>query len=163
MANKIYQVSETPLVWADTGSSHDELLTCTSLANLAGRQGAMHDFGTSARCQDFIWRFTCKLSGTPTIGNSVEVWWKTSDGTYPDNTDGTSDAALSSVDKLRNLLFLGVLIGDDTSVVQLAASGGPIALPHRYGAPVIFNRAIAFSSTAADHKFILTPVVLEVQ
>lgn len=165
MPNKIYQLPESAITWLASGGS--AVLTLTSLAASAGRQGALHDFGTAARATDYLWRAYIKFATTPVVGEYLEIYWKTSDGTHPDNDDGTGDAALSAEDKLRNLQLLGVISVDEASTTpEFAASG---FLPrewcaHRYGAPVFFNRtADDLSGTAGDHGFILTPVPFEVQ
>lgn len=165
MPNKVYIIPETAITWL--ASAGTETLTLTSVAASAGRQGALHDFGTSARAGGFIWRAWVKFATTPVVGETVRIYWKSSDGTHPDNDDGTGDAAVSAEDKLRNLKLLGVIVVDEASTTpEFAASG---YLPeewsaHRYGAPVFWNAtADALSSTAGDHGFSLTPVPAEIQ
>ena len=160
--SKAYLLPETAITWLNAGGS--ELLTLTSIAAGAGRQGALHDFGTAARSPEFAWRGWVKFATTPIVGERVKVYWKTSDGTSPDNDDGTGDIALSSEDKLKNLMFLGSIIVDQASTAPLFVSSGDIYLPHRYGSPVFFNdTADALSSTATDHGFSLTPVPIQGQ
>jgi len=166
MTAKAYQIGEADVTWLDTGGS--ELLTLTSLGAGAGRQGALHDFGvmTTARSQDFIWRFFMQFATIPVVDEIIEIYWKSSDGTHPDNDDGTGDIPLSNIDKLKNLLYLGSLTVDEASLTPEFAigSGTVVQLPHRFGAPVIFNATQdAFSSTASEHGFLLTPVPLQAQ
>lgn len=165
MPNKIYIVPETAITWLASGGTN--VLTLTSLAAGAGRQGALHDFGASARAGDYTWRAWVKFATTPVVGELLEVYWKTSDGSHPDNDDGAGDAAVSAEDKLRNLKLLGVIEVDEASATpEFAASGFLPAewAAHRHGAPVFWNRtADALSSTAGDHGFALTPVPAEVQ
>lgn len=162
MPNKVYQHDETAITWLASGGS--AVLTLTSLAATAGRQGALYDFGTSARAFLFAWRFYCKFATTPVVGEAVRLYIKTSDGTNPDNDDGTGDAALSSLDKVKNLTPLGIMLVDEASTTPTFVKSGMVYLPHRYAAPVIYNAtADAFSSTAADHGFQLTPVPPEMQ
>lgn len=164
MANKIYQTPETAIQWLASGG--DYTLTLTSLAASAGRQGGQGDLGSAARSREYTWRFYMKFVTTPVVGEVIRIYWKSSDGSHPDNDDGTTDAAVSAEDKLKNLRLLGRLIVDEASTTpEFVASGPlPIELPHRYGMPVIWNDTTdAFSATAADHGFILTPVPLELQ
>lgn len=165
MANKVYQHDETAITWL--ASAGTNVLTLTSLGASAGRQGALYDFGTAARARDYVWRFYCKFATTPVVAERITVYWKTSDGTNPDNDDGTGDAAVSAQDKLRNLRILGHLEVDEASTTPTFVASGylPAALvSHRYGAPVIWNgTADALSSTAAEHGFQITPVPPEVQ
>lgn len=161
MANLIYQNEEAAITWLASGGTN--LFTPTSLASNAGRQGAMHDFGVGARARLFVWRGWIKPGTTRVVGEIVEWYIKTSDGTHPDNDDGTGDIALSSSDKLRNLKMIGVCQIDENAAVEMTA-WGEISLPARYVAPVIYNRtANSLSATAGDFGFSLTPVPDEVQ
>lgn len=160
-ATKIYQHDETALTWLASGGT--EAFTPTSLATTAGRQGALHDFGTSARSRLFAWRAWLKPGGTRVVSESVRVYLKTSDGSHPDNDDGTGDIALSSSDKLRNLRQLGAIVIDENAAVEMVASGF-IEVAARYAGPVWYNAsANTLSATAADFGFSLTPVPDEVQ
>lgn len=161
MANLVYQKQETAVTWKSSGGT--ELFTPTSLAAAAGRQGAYHDFGTASVGRRFAWRAWIKPGGTRVVGEIVQVYLVTSDGTTPDNDDGTGDIAVSAQDKLRNLTLLGTLQIDENAAVPMAASG-VLELLHRYGAPVFWNAtANTLSSTAGDFGFSLVPVSDEVQ
>lgn len=161
MANKIYLVPESDVTWLSSGGT--EVFTPTSLGAAAGRQGAHHDFGTSARSRRFAWRAFLKPGATRVVGEIVQVFLKTSDGSHPDNDDGTGDIAVSAQDKLRNLQLIGVIVIDENAAVEMVASGD-IELSHRYAAPVFWNAtANSLSTTATDFGFIMTPVPDEVQ
>lgn len=161
MANKIYQATETAITWLASGGT--ATFTPTSLASSAGRQGAHHDLGTSSRARLFEWRAWIKPGGTRVVGEGVRVFLKTSDGTNADNDDGTGDIALSSADKLRNLLQLGTIVIDENAAVPMSIHG-QVEITSRYVAPVFFNgTANALSSTAGDFGFSLTPVPDEIQ
>lgn len=161
MANKIYQHDETAITWLASGGS--AVLTLTSLAATAGRNGALYDFGTAARAFLFAWRFWMKFADTPVVNEVIRLYWRSSDGTNPDNDDG-GDVALSSTDKLLNLHPLGVMRVDEASTTPVYVKSGVVYLPWRYGGPVVYNAtADAFSSTAGDHGFKLTPVPPEAQ
>lgn len=165
MPNKVYLNPEAAITWLASGGTN--VLTLTSLAAGAGRQGALDDFGTAARAADYVWRAWVKFATAPVVGEVLRVYWKSSDGTHPDNDDGTGDAAVSAEDKLRNLKPLGVIIVDEASTTpEFVASGfvPPGYIAHRHGAPVIWNAtADALSATAGDHGFSLTPVPPEIQ
>ena len=157
MTSKAYILPETALQWLNTGG--DELLTLTSVAAGAGRQGALHDFGTSARSPAFTWRAYVIMATTPVVGETIDIYWKTSDGTHPDNDDGTGDIAVSAEDKLKNLQYMGSIIIDEASTTPDFVAHGSLLHEHRHGSPVFWNAtADALSSTATDHGFILTPV-----
>ena len=161
MVNKVYQHDETAITWLASGGTN--AFTPTSLGAAAGRQGAHHDFGTAARAFRFNWRAWIKPGATRVVGEIVEVYWKTSDGSHPDNDDGTGDIAVSALDKVRNLRQIGHIEIDENAAVEMVASGD-IEIGARYGAPVFVNRtANSLSSTASDFGFSLTPIPPEVQ
>lgn len=162
MPNKIYQHDETAITWLASGGT--AVLTLTSVGAGAGRQGALRDFGTSARARLFAWRAWVKFATTPVVGETIQIYLKTSDGTHPDNDDGTGDDAVSSVNKLRNLIHLGNIIVDEASTTPEFVASGIVEIGARHAAPVVWNAtAGALSSTAGDHGFSLTPIPMEVQ
>lgn len=161
MANLVYQKQEAAITWLSSGGT--EAFTPTSLGAAAGRQGAHHDFGTASAGRRFAWRAWVKPGGTRVVGEVVEIYLKTSDGSHPDNDDGTGDIAVSAADKRRNLMYIGCLQIDENAAVEMVASG-VVELLHRYGAPVFWNAtANALSSTAGDFGFSMTPVPDEIQ
>ncbi len=161
MANKIYQTPETAITWLASGGTN--AFTPTSLGAGAGRQGAYHDLGTSARPTRYAWRAWLKPGATRVVGQIIELYIVTSDGTHPDNDDGTGDIAVSAADKLRNLQRIGEIQIDENAAVEMVASG-EITLAHRHVAPVWWNTtANTLSATAGDFGFSLTPIPYEVQ
>ncbi len=169
MTAKVYQIGESDITWLNTGGS--ELLTLTSLGAGAGRQGARHDFGviTTARAHLFDWWFFMQFGTAPVVDEVIDIYWKGfhQGGSHAMNDDGTGDIAVSAEDKLKNLIWLGALIVDEASLTPEFSTGNhgdPIWIPHRYGMPVIWNStADAFSATAAEHGFILTPIIPQAQ
>lgn len=162
MANLIYQNEEAEITWLASGG--DNVLTLTSVGAGAGRQGALHDFGVGARAYLFVWRAWVKFATTPVVGDQVQVYLKTSDGTHPDNDDGAGDAAVSAEDKLKNLDLIGQIIVDEASTTPEFVASGVVQIPERSVGPVFWNAsADALSGTAGDHGFSLTPVPAEIQ
>lgn len=163
MPNLVYNQPEAILKWLDSGG--DELLTLTSVAAGAGRQGAMHDFGaTTARSRRYVWRAFVKFATTPVLDEVIRIYLKTGDGTQFDNDDGTGDAAVSAEDKLKNLTYIGSIIVDEASNTPVFSASGEIEVSERQVAPVFWNAtADVFSATAADHGFWFTPVPDEIQ
>lgn len=161
MANLIYLNEEAAITWLASGGT--ELFTPTSLAAAAGRQGALHDFGVAARSRFFAWRAWIKPGATRVVGEVVEIYLKTSDGTHPDNDDGTGDIAVSAADKRRNLAMIGSIQIDENAAVEMVASG-VIEIGARYAGPVFWNAtANSLSATAGDFGFSLTPIPDELQ
>jgi len=158
----VYVNEETPITWLSSGGT--ELITLTSVAATAGRQGALRDFGVAARPLEHFWRAFVVFATAPVVAESIDIYWKTSDGTNPDNDDGTGDIAVSSVDKLRNLQYLGSIIVDEASATPVFVASGKFDISARHGGPVFWNAtADALSSTALDHGFSITPIPMEIQ
>ena len=162
MPSKAYLIPETAITFKSTGGT--VAFTPTSLAAGAGRQSAQHDFGVAARAYVFNWRGYFQSATAPVVGETVNIYAKTSDGTHIDNDDGTGDIALSAENKLKNLTFIGSITVDETTQDQEFSSSGIVTLPSRYFNVVFFNDTVdAFTSTAIEHGFILEPVVTEMQ
>lgn len=147
----------TSITFSTTG---DATLTLTSLASDAGRQSAEYDRGASDLDMLYEWRAFVKFSTAPVVGETVDIYLKTSDGTHDDNDDGASDAALSAEDKLKNLHFMGSIVVDEASATPEFSASGTVSIMARYIQIVVENStADALSSTAADHGVILTPII----
>lgn len=141
-------------------SSSTETLTLTSLASDAGRQSAEHDRGDGDLDMLYEWRAWCKFATAPVVGETVDIYLKTSDGTHDDNDDGATDAALSAEDKLKNLQYMGSIIVDEASATPEFSASGTVSITARYIQVVVENStADALSSTAADHGVSLTPII----
>ncbi len=161
MASKAYIARETPVVWSDTGTP---ALGLNDLAAGAGRVGARHDFGTGSRAGDFSWRFTCQFDTQPVLGETVDIYLSTSDGTEEDGQVGTADAALSAEDKLKNLHYIGSLIVDVQTVDIDFTVSGVTFIPTRYVSVVIFNNTIDnLQATDDTGEFTLTAIPVEGQ
>lgn len=158
MPNKVYLAQETAITWAPSGGT--ELFTAGALASAAGRQGAYHDFGTASRSARYAWRLALTPGATRVVGEIVEIYLITSDGTSPDNDDGTGDIAVSAKDKLRNVMQIGALQIDENAAVLMVTSG-IIELGTRYAAPAIWNATA--NALAAGATFSMTPIPDEVQ
>lgn len=162
MTSKAYQLPETALQWLS--STGDAVITLTSLAAGAGRQGALRDFGATAHARDYAWRAWVLFATAPVVGETIDIYWKSSDGTHPDNDDGTGDAAVSAEDKLKNLTYIGSIVVDEASATPEFAGSGNVEIMHRHGSPVFWNAsADALSATALDHGFKLTPMPIQGQ
>ena len=139
--------------------------TLTSLATVTGRQSAQHDFTDSARAFIYRWRAWCQFTTTPVVGETVDWYYKSglTTSTILDNDDGTGDIALSSVDKLKNLHYIGSIVVDEAADVEFVASG-TIAIYERFINIVCYNAtADSLSATALDMGFSLTPLSIQGQ
>lgn len=165
MANKVYMITETSIVFGSEVGD-DVAWSTESIASGAGRQSAFHDRGADGTARAFVYRyrFYTQAQATPTVGNACRLYNKTSDGTHPDNDDGTSDAAVSAEDKLKNLTPLRGAIVDEAAANIEYVSKGRIAIAERYFGPVLWNAmGSTITADAAETKAVFTPIVHEVQ
>lgn len=162
MPNKVYINPETPIVWTDTGG--DYTLDLGGLAADAVRVGGQGDLGAAPRASWYEWRFVLDGFDTaPVVGETVDIYLATSDGTNHDGDIGTSDSAGTTA-ILPNLIFLGSAVVQTVTAANEVIVSGIVQIFARYVSPVIHNNtADALLSTADAHKFILTPIPEEVQ
>ena len=162
MVAKVYINKETAITWTDT--TGDLAMTLNNLAAGVARQGAVKDWGTSARTNRYEWRCSVQFATAPVVGEEVQIFLKTSDGSYPDNDDGTGDIAVSSTNKLQNLIPLGIILVDEAATSVNMVANNVIEHDARYFMPVIFNNT-ADNLVATNNvcKFIMTPVPFETQ
>lgn len=162
MPNKIYIAPETALTWTDTGG--DYTLDLGSLAADGVRVGARGDLGSASRASDYEWRVVIDGFATaPVVGEHVDIYLSTSDGTNEDGDVGTADAA-GTTNQLNNLKYLGQAVVQSTTAGDQLIASGYCNIDARYVSPVIHNNtADALNGTSDAHKFILTPVPPEVQ
>lgn len=161
MTSKAYQLDETVI---EFNSASTASLTMTSLATVSGRQSDQHDLGTAARAFAYEWRAYCQFATAPVIGETVDIYLKTSDGTRIDNDDGTTDAALSSVEKLRNLRYLGSIVVDESTADLEFSASGVTQINSRYIQIVVYNRTVdSFTSTATEHGVTIKPFAIQGQ
>lgn len=160
--SKAYYLPETKHDFLDSGG--DVVITLASLGAGAGRQSADLDLGASAQPFMFRWRAWVKFATAPVVGETVDIYIKTNDGTHYDNDDGTGDAAVSAEDKLKNLHFLGSIVVDEASATPEFSASGTVTIFERYVQLVFWNAtADALSATAADNGAYLEEIPLQGQ
>jgi hypothetical protein len=159
MANKVLMQEETTKVWTASGGGN-YALTLSSVSAGAVRVGEQGDLGAVPRSRWYKWRYVNDSFGSaPTVGQTVDVYWAASDGTYTDGNVGTSDAAGSTV-ALPNIKFLGSATVQTTSTTDDVIISGIVELADQYGAPVIDNNT---SVTITGGRFELVPIPDEIQ
>lgn len=164
MPNKVLTAPETPITFRPSGG--DVAFGVTSLGATAGRVSAQHDRGAGAKARRYRWEARTKAGATPTIGQLIEVYIATaeSDPAKVDGNVGTSDAALSSAEKRRNLRLIGAIICDVANTTDPFQASGIVEIQARYVQVVWYNpNTWALSGTAADHEFVLIPIPDEIQ
>jgi len=160
MPSEILQKQGTAIVWTSAGG--DEVLTLTSLATAAGRQGDEHDFTATFPIRVRV-ELEVDFNVAPTAGLSVDVYWSSSDdGTDYDGECTGADAAYATEADTKRLYYVGSLIASNDTDPQIAS--WVFFLPARYGVPVVFNKSgQALTATGTDQILTVTPLIDEVQ
>lgn len=160
MTNDILMTQGTTITWTSGGG--DEVLTLTSLADGDGRAGDEHDFTATFPALVRI-ELLVDFNAAPTAGNTVDVYWASSDdGTNYDGECTGSDAAYNSEADMKRLHYVGSLAASNDTDPQRAS--WVFALPARYGLPVISNQSgQALTATGTDQVVTVTPLVAQVQ
>lgn len=165
MANKLYKVDETTIVFGSEVGD-DVAWTTESVGTGTGWQSELHDqgVGSTARAQRWMYRFYCQAVATPTLGLGCQLYLKTSDGTHADNDDGTSDIAVTAIDKLSNLTFLKSAICDQAAANIEFVCKGRILIPERHFGVVLWNALGSdLTSDVSEIKAEFTPIPDEIQ
>lgn len=151
----------TTLTWAASGG--DAVITLTSLAAGAGRQGGEYDFTVDFPPLVLV-ELDFEFGTAPASLAPVEVYWAaSSDGTnYAGFGTGAADAAWTDADLKGQLMLVGVAGSNNVTTGQWGA--WVFALPSRYGLPAVWNgTGQAFGSTAANLNVKVTPYNPEFQ
>lgn len=149
MATEILIKTGRTLTWKAVGG--DYAITLASIAVDAARQGVKGDLGAT-RGQVWGARLTVNMDVAPTAGRVIELWWASSPhataGTQNPGAASGTDAAYAgsaggTVDETKyQLKFLGTLIlTPDADGVAQVADIAPFVPIHRYGMPVLVNKA----------------------
>jgi hypothetical protein len=162
LTNNIYRALETTLTFRD--SSGDAVITLQNLAFGAGRVSARYDRGAGSLARIFEWRAIVQFETAPALGELVEIYLVTSDGTYVDGTLGTADAALSS-DKRKNSKLIGCIVVDTTSTATDIVASGFCLINTRYFSVGVWNGSAGdnLKNTANTSRIIFTPSPDQVQ
>ena len=140
MANEEYIKEETRISWLASGGTY----TLTAdIASGSGRQGGAGDFSSFPRSGWYRFMLVIDADTTPVLGELVRLFFKegNNDGSSDvyTNDDGTTDAAVSAEDKLRNLRHLGTLEIDEAAAGVAMVITGRFYLDAQKGMPVIWN------------------------
>ena len=171
MANLIYRNREATLFFVPAAAAQAEtrIFELDSLGAAAGIQSAIHDLGEGAIAQTYEWRAFTQFATTPVLGETVDFYLKTAGNSasstgHPDNDDGTTASAVSAVDKLKNLKYLGSIVVDEAVAdIEMVASG-TVTVTARAFQIVAWNAAADALTTDVDENgFWLSPAPLEVQ
>ena len=102
----------------------------------------------------------------PVVDERVDDHLKWSDGTNWDNDDGEGDIALSNVNKLKNVKFLGSVFVDEAAADVPMQKSGFVTIVATEVAPIIVNQTadtLDDDAPPTDSLFKLIEVPLEIQ
>jgi len=160
--SKQYVSRGTPVTWCDNGCTH--AMTLQNLATLTGRSGDRHDMGAGSTPAQWMWACSFTLTGTNVVGAPLEVYVAWSDGTYTDGALGTTNAALASADKRRDLKLVGTTVVDQTATNTTMTGSGMAWIPTRYFSPAVWNATtLPTQNVANTSSCAFTPVPPEQQ
>ena len=157
-----YVLPQTPITFGDTGQTYSWTLSNRSTAT--GQVSARADKGAGA--QPALWELRCTISltGTLTIGQTLEYYIATSDGTIADGGVGTANAALASADVRRALTLVGVLpVYQTTQNTKMYASWRNIYIPGRYFSLVLWNNTSISTETVTNNSCSMTAMPVQAQ
>lgn len=171
MANEILRNRGTTLFFVPAAAAQAET-AAFEMHNVgagAGVQSAYYDLGEGAISMIWEWRAFVQFATQPVLGEVVRFYIKTMGNSagatgHPDNDDGTGAGAVSAVDKLNNLHFIGAIKVDQaTADIEMVASG-VIEIAARAIQIVMWNAtADALTNDVDENGFWLSPVPYEVQ
>jgi len=157
----------------DGSQELDVQLSLASVANAAARQSTKVDLGEN-RAQAYHVRAALEMAATPTAGNTIELYWSSSQSSTAGNGNPASvtgsDSAYSGYSSnltasVRQLILIGVFVctAQATSTIQVAEVG-LFSPPERYGSLVVVNNSgAAFHSDDVECHVVLDPILPEVQ
>lgn len=163
-ANKILVTKGTPLLFADAAQTEDVTLTLSALAADAGRCSARYQkTGGNVKSQRWEMRPHIQLTGTNVVGEVIEFYVSTSDGTSAQGGIATTDAALTT-DQRKNLTFVGMLIVDQTTTNTTMIAAFPVVIEEAYFSVCVWDASsLPLKTDTAVHGIVMTPMDLEVQ
>jgi hypothetical protein len=171
MGNLIYRNRETTLWFLPAAAAHaeDYAFELHNLASAAGRQSAQCDLGEGAVSGWYEWRAFIQFATAPVLGETVDFYLKTAGSsdaatTHPDNDDGTAEGAVSAIDKLNNLHYLGSIVVDEAAQdIEMVASGMVYIGARAFNVVVWNASADALTNDVDENGFLLSPVPSEIQ
>ena len=161
MASKVYVARETAIVWSD--SAGDMVITLNNLAAGAVRVGARKDWGAGSTSEWYEWRLTVQFATAPVVGETIDIYLSTSDGTEEDGQLGVADAA-GDTNSIKNMHFIGALVVTSTDADHDMTASGICRIATRYVSPCIYNHTTDnLRATNDTSEFTLTAIPPEVQ
>jgi len=164
MANKSFVAIGTALLFGDSAQTPDVQITLSALGADGARVSARRDRGTTSVPRLHEWRGEFQWGGTPVVGETVDLYIAESDGTREDGKVGTADAAVSDLDKLLNLTYIGSVIIETTTADTVHVGSGKFTISQRFYSLVVHNAATdALATDTGEHHVHITDIPDEAQ
>jgi len=162
MANLIYQVIQTPIVFQD--SSGDAVISLNALAANTGRVSARYDRGATSLARRYTLRGVFDKGAASVVGEIINMYIFTSDGTNADGTVGTADGPLTANQALDCFERPYPVVVNTTSTSVKITRSYVVEIPTRYFSVGVMNSVTGLLRAAANVCTIsLTPVADEIQ
>ena len=162
MANKIYVTPESEQTFTASGGT--VVMTLDNLGTGAARQSAEVDRGSGAKAQRHRWRIKVQAGSSTTVGLTCSLYIGYGNGSIRDGALGASDAAVSSLEQLRNLEFVGMAQAHVTTSNTDFIASGEFEIRERYYVLVLVNNlGVSLRNSANVNQVLITPVPDEVQ
>lgn len=162
MANKIYVAQETSLTFKDSGG--DVVITLNNLATQVARISVQKDRGAGSIAREHTIRGVFEWETQPVVGQGVDLYLSTSDGTDPDGQEGVSDADIGALGSLNNMTFIGRVLVTTATVDHQMTATFHILISTRYYSLVAYNNSDDNLQATANTSWIVsTPVPDEIQ
>jgi len=146
----------------DSGGS--AVLTLNNLATTVGRVSARYDRGASPWAVKHKVRIQVQFATAPVVGETVSVYIAESDGTDVDGDVGAADSALSTVNLLPNVAFVGTLVVQNTSADVDMTASWPVLIESRYFSVIVYNgTADNLKASANVSNVTVTPIYPDIQ
>ncbi len=164
MANKIYTNTEyiNQQTFLPTGVYK---LDVRGLLSGSGYISTNIALPTFPRATMYRWEALTRASGTTTVGNTLEMYWRSCDNqnAVPGNLV-TTEVGLGNVNVKRNLQWIGAIVSDKANQDNPFAADGIVEIYAASGAVVWFNHlGASLSSGINDHYIRFTPIPAEIQ
>ena len=161
MPSKQYVAREAAVTWSDTSTP---AMTLNNLATTVARMGAQKDLGEGSTPEWFNWRLTVQFETAPVVGETINIYISTSDGTEEDGQEGTANANIADNNSLANMNLIGHLKVTSTDATHSMTASGICRIPTRYYSPVVHNTtADNLKATNDTSKLTITPIPPESQ
>ena len=129
-----------------------------------GRQTQATTPPSTSKARLYTWRATFQWAGTPVVGETADLYIAESDGLDVDGGVGLVDAAVTDLDKLKNLKYIGSIIIESVTISLDVTGSGLFTLNSRFGSLVIHNAATdALRTDTTVHGVEITPAPDEAQ